>query len=133
MPEGVAVSGKAWRIVAAVCVQHMPTLGREKTDLELRYLQMKDQCRVEKSKLSDHELEEIAFERLKKARVLKAQEEEINEPTNAGGDEESNAFEDLQESKEIELQEFEPASRETEADRQGDIRSLERRLDRWVI
>ncbi len=131
MPESAAVRAKnPWRVVAAACVQRMPTLGREKTALDQRYQELKDQVRVEKSKMSDHELEEIEFKKAEKARVQKAQEEQIAEPAGNGEGDESNEFEDLQESREIELQEFQPAPRETEADRLGDMRSLERKLDR---
>ena len=44
--------------------------------------------------------------------------------------EETDEFEDLLESREAELQEFEPAPRLTEADRAEDMRSLDRQLDR---
>ena len=54
----------------------MPTLSREKHALELKYEQMKDQVRAERSKLSDFELEERDYERKKKARIKKAQEED---------------------------------------------------------
>lgn len=36
----------------------------------------------------------------------------------------------MQEAREAELQAFQPASRETEADRSGDLKSLQRKLDR---
>lgn len=39
-------------------------------------------------------------------------------------------FEDLQELRELEYQEFKPASRLTEADLSGDMKSLDRKLDR---
>ena len=39
-------------------------------------------------------------------------------------------FEELQEAREVELQSFHPASRETEADRAGDMKSLQRKLNR---
>ena len=42
----------------------------------------------------------------------------------------TDAFEDLQEARETELQAFQPASRETEADRSDDRKSLHRKLDR---
>ncbi len=37
---------------------------------------------------------------------------------------------EMQEARETELKEFQPASRETEADRSGDMRTLQRKLDR---
>ena len=55
----------------------MPSLTREKTALECDYQQLSDQVRVERSKLSDYELEELEYERVKKARIKKAQEEDI--------------------------------------------------------
>ena len=53
----------------------MPSLGRERTALELEYREMSDQIKMEKSKLSDFELEELSFECMKKARLKKAQED----------------------------------------------------------
>lgn len=53
----------------------MPTLSREKTALEVKHEEMSDQVRLERSKLSDYELEERNFESMKKARIKKAQEE----------------------------------------------------------
>lgn len=53
----------------------MPTLSREKSALEVKYEQTRAQVKMEKSKLSDFELEEKEFESMKKARIKKAQEE----------------------------------------------------------
>lgn len=63
--------------MAAVCVQRMPTLSQEKAAFELKYEEMKDHVGVEKSKLSDFELEELEFGRVKAARIKIAQEEDI--------------------------------------------------------
>ena len=41
-------------------------------------------------------------------------------------------FEELLEAREAELQSFKPAPRETEADKRGDRRSLQRRLDQML-
>ena len=43
---------------------------------------------------------------------------------------ETDEFDDLQEAREIELHEFTPASRITEADKSGDMKSLDRKLNR---
>ena len=66
---------KSWRVVAAVCVQRLPSLSREKTALELEYEEMKNQIRIERSKLSDFELEEQKHEKLVQARIKMASEE----------------------------------------------------------
>ena len=63
--------------MTAVCVQRMPVLSRERTDLEIRYQEMSDQVRMERSRRSDFELEEMEFDKVKKARIKKAQEEDI--------------------------------------------------------
>jgi hypothetical protein len=65
------------RIVAAACVQRMPILSREKSALEFKYEEMKDQARMERSKLSDFELEEQEYESMKRERIKKAQEEGV--------------------------------------------------------
>lgn len=56
----------------------MPTLGRIKTELELRYEAMRDEVSLGRSKLSDFELEELQFERIKKARIKKAQDDDVD-------------------------------------------------------
>lgn len=70
--------GHPWRIVSAVCVQRMPSLSRDKTDIELRYEQLKDKIRIEKSKLSDFELEEAEHLAIKKEREKRALEEDLD-------------------------------------------------------
>ena len=45
-------------------------------------------------------------------------------------DDETDVFEDLQESRELEFQDFTPAPRLTEADKTCDMKSLNRKLDR---
>ena len=71
-----SAAASPWRIVVSVCVQRMPKIVQEKTELELKYEKLKDQVRMERSKLSDFELEELEFEAMKKARIKKALEEE---------------------------------------------------------
>ena len=61
-----------------MCVQRMPTLSREKTALEMEHEELQDQVRMERSKLSDFELEELDYEAAKKARIKKALEEDAN-------------------------------------------------------
>lgn len=63
--------------MAAVCVQRLPLLSREKTELELRVEAMKDTLRAEKSRLSDFELEESENQRLKRQREKRALEGDV--------------------------------------------------------
>ena len=137
--------------MSVVCVQRMPSITREKTEMELCYEAMKDTIREERSRLSDFELDEAKHQEMKKERERRALEEDIDtaqvynnrdvhtltkfhlSPPSfhfllqaEGADE----FEELQEAREVELQSFHPASRETEADKAGDMKSLQRKLDR---
>ena len=59
-----------------MCVQRFPTLSREKADLEKRYEEMFDTVRVERSRLSDFELEEKEHLRQKKERERRALEDD---------------------------------------------------------
>ena len=68
-----------WRVVAGVCIQRFPTLTPDKTDLEQRFEEMQSVMRVERSRLSDFELEEAEYLRKKKERERKAQEEDLEE------------------------------------------------------
>ena len=54
----------------------MPSLSREKDPLAKEYEELQDQIKLEKSRLSDFELEELEHERAKKAREVKALEDE---------------------------------------------------------
>jgi hypothetical protein len=56
----------------------MPSIAREKTEMELRYEEMKDAMREEKSRLSDFELEETRHREMKKERERRALEEDID-------------------------------------------------------
>ena len=70
--------GHPWRIIAAVCVQRMPVLNREKTELECQYEELRDTMRVESSKLSEFELEELEYMREKRKREKRALEEDLD-------------------------------------------------------
>ena len=66
-----------WRIVTAACVQRMPLVTREKSEIELRVEDLKDKLRSERSKLSDFELEERKNQQLKREREKRALEEDL--------------------------------------------------------
>ena len=56
----------------------MPSITREKTELELRYEELKDTMRAERSRLSDFELDEAKHLEMKKERERRALEEDID-------------------------------------------------------
>lgn len=73
------VAGHPWRVVVAVCLQRFPRLCRESPPLEARVEALKEQTRLERSRLSDFELEEAAYLRVKRERERRALEEDIVE------------------------------------------------------
>lgn len=120
--------GYPWRIVVAVCVQRLPSLSREKTDVERRYQKLKEQLRVERSRLSDHELEEREYVKQKRERERQALEEDVVvESSRHSAIEE---FEDLLEARQQEVAVFQPSPRPTAVDRSGNMRSVQRQLDK---
>lgn len=56
----------------------MPSITREKTEMELRYEEVKDAMREERSRLSDFELDEAKHHEMKKERERRALEEDID-------------------------------------------------------
>lgn len=69
-------ASQPWRVVAGICVLRMPSLSREKSLLALQHEEMVDQIRMEKSRLSEFELEQLEHERAKEERIEKALEDE---------------------------------------------------------
>lgn len=70
--------GHPWHIVTAICVQRFPKLVQQKSPLELEFRSLQNQIKFERSRLSDHELEEIMHLRKKRAREKKALEEDVD-------------------------------------------------------
>lgn len=62
--------------MAGVCVLRMPSLSREKSATALQFEEMMDQIQMEKSKLSDFELEVMEHKRAREERIKKALEDE---------------------------------------------------------
>lgn len=117
-----------WRIVSAVCVQRFPSICRVKTSLEKEFYDMQIRLQIQKSRLSDFEVEEKDYLEKKLAREKKAMEEDLD-VSQVSKMEGATDFEELQEAKETELQNFRPQSRETAADKKQDFQSLQRKLD----
>ena len=62
-----------------MCVQRFPTLSQEKTDIEQRYEELRETLRLERSQLSDFELEEAEHLQRKRERERRALEEDMDE------------------------------------------------------
>ncbi len=59
-----------------MCVIRMPTLSGQKSPLIVDFEGLQDQVWLEKSKLSDFELEELDYKRTKEEKIQKALEDE---------------------------------------------------------
>lgn len=120
---------KRWTIKASACLQRFPVVSSEKAGLERRYEAFLEQLRFERSRLSDYELEEMREKEKLEARRKQALEEDLSDAQLQrmdGGE----TFEELAEARETALREFRAAPRVTRADLEGDLSSLDRRLDR---
>ena len=122
-----------WRIVSAICVQRLPTITKQKSELERAMAELKWKQAEERSVLSGWEMKEMERERnrqLSEERKTK-DEDEDDDDDDGTISRRSTADEDEDEIRELELKEFESfraASRETDADATNDRRSLERKL-----
>ncbi|KAK6994369.1 39S ribosomal protein L46 mitochondrial-like isoform X1 [Biomphalaria glabrata] len=105
-------------LIGAVCIERYPVITATKTKLEERFSNLLSQIELEKSHYSDHE---VRLMREKKNVKSKTDEEETHAEAQTGLD--------LEDKWDAELKAFQPASRETEADRKKDRQSLERQLD----
>lgn len=119
-----------WSLSSAVCLERYPVIIREMSDVEVRYHRMVSELELERSLLSDHEVqmrEDEIFKKKMQEGLLEAEEEEAFKEKMA-----LTAFEKEDQWKK-EVTTFSPASRITEADRSGDMSTPQRVLDRKLV
>ncbi|CAN8001275.1 unnamed protein product, partial [Ixodes hexagonus] len=104
-----------WQLVSAVALERKPIITRDMNEFEKRYLEMLRTMEVEASLLSDHELQV---------------KEDSKQKTSAedGGGIKIQTANDIAEEWQKKANEFQPASRLTDADSRGDKRCTERLL-----
>ena len=118
-----------WRIVSSLCLARFPKLVRPKTELELQFEAVQEQLRLERSRLSDYELEEIKIKDVMEEIAKKAKLDELVD------DQTASAPEKFQEAAALRKQawtEFILAPRTTQADKGKDWHSLDRKLDHML-
>ena len=115
-----------WRIVSSVCLARFPKLVRTKSKLQLQFEAVKEQLRLERSRLSDYELEEIKINEIMDEIARKAKLDELVDDQTASAPEK---FQEAAGLRKQALKEFIPAPRITQADKQEDLHSLDRKLD----
>jgi len=115
-----------WRTVGSVCLARFPRLTQPKSELRLQFEAIQNQLRFEKSRLSDFELEEIKIKEIVEEIERKAKLDELVDDQTASAPEK---FQEMMTQRNQELKDFVPALRVTQADKDNDIRSLNRKLD----
>lgn len=118
-----------WRVVSSVCLARFPKLIQPKTELQMQFEAVQEQLRLERSRLSDYELEEIKIKEIMEEIARKAKLDELVDDQTASAPEK---FQEAAAVRNQTLTEFIPAPRTTQADREKDFHSLDRKLDHML-
>lgn len=118
-----------WRIVSSLCLARFPKLVRPKMELQLQAEAVQEQLRLERSRLSDYELEEMKIQDVMEEIARKAKLDELVDDQTASAPEK---FQEAAALREQALKEFMLAPRVTRADKENDFHSLDRKLDHML-
>ena len=115
-----------WKIVSSVCLARFPKLTRPKTELQLQFEAVQEQLKLERSRLSDYELEEIKIKEIMEEIARKAKLDELVDDQTASAPEK---FQEAAALRNKTLTEFIPGPRITKADEENNLHSVDRKLD----
>ncbi|KAK3584876.1 hypothetical protein CHS0354_023461 [Potamilus streckersoni] len=115
---------RAWQLFSAVCLERYPVITDELTPLESKFKTLMHLMEKENSLLSYHE-KRLKDESIQAAKKYDDDDDETVRKTQYAVD--------LEDQWENEYNQFTPANRITDADRNNDTRSVNRKLDRKLI
>ncbi|OWA54635.1 putative 39S ribosomal protein L46, mitochondrial [Hypsibius exemplaris] len=113
---------RKWQLLSAVCVERSPVVSAPRTAAEEEFAALLAQQELELSLLSDHELQKLSD--VRKAKKIVDTDSLVDEEVvlETSQDREDNWNE--------QLNRFTPQPRVTEADKNGNLKSINRKLDR---
>ncbi|KAM9861229.1 large ribosomal subunit protein mL46 isoform 2-T2 [Aulostomus maculatus] len=117
-----------WTLKAAVCLQRLPVISADRTPIEQRFAQMMQEIELERSLLSNHELQLLAD--AENLRRRQADDYDFNEDKDTMQD--IILAMDLEDMWEQKLKMFQPASRVRD-DIDKDVTTVERCLDDLLV
>ncbi|XP_033023457.1 39S ribosomal protein L46, mitochondrial [Lacerta agilis] len=119
---GSAAAGPKWRLFGALCLQRPHRVSQEMSPEEKEMTELLQQVEMEKSLYSDHELRRFAEEeRMQRKKYDDDAGQEIV------------LIQDVEDLWEQKFRKFNPAPRITEADKENDRTSLNRKLDQNLL
>nr|XP_020637382.1 39S ribosomal protein L46, mitochondrial [Pogona vitticeps] len=129
-PAAAASASSRWKLFGGLCLQRPPTVSQAPSPEEVEMAELFQQLEVEKSIYSTHEMTRLAEnERLR--RIAEKGYDEEEERGDLG--KEVVLIRDLEDMWEQNFQQFSPAPRITDADKNNDRTSLNRKLDQNLL
>ncbi|XP_033744841.1 39S ribosomal protein L46, mitochondrial-like [Pecten maximus] len=122
-----------WILVSAVCLERYPKIVPPKTELEAKFKADLQRIELERSVLCDHELKHLDDIEKKKQKEKESESHPVQKVDSAGMKEEKLTAVDLEDGWDKEALNFTETSRKTDADKENDLQSLNRKLDKKLF